>query len=87
MDFLLPLIDMPVFSTVLTQDDTGFVNFGMTDDSAYTGKLTQLAVDNSTGEWVIDDVSFGASGQAFNASSLNMILGKRYPLLPTRCKS
>ncbi|MCJ1475501.1 hypothetical protein MMC13_004164 [Lambiella insularis] len=49
MEFLQPHVDQPIFTTVLTQNDSGYVIFGTTDDSAYTGNLTHVAADNSTG--------------------------------------
>ena len=66
-------VSQPVFTTKLTTGGDGFILFGETDESLYTGSLTQVPVDNSNGFWFIDGVSFGVNGQQFSSAPLNMI--------------
>lgn len=63
----------PVFSTFFTTDDSGFILFGMTDSSLYSGSLTSVPVDSSSGFWLLDNVSFGVNGNQFSSAPLTTI--------------
>ena len=62
-------VSQPVFTTHFTTDESGFILFGSTDSSLYTGSLSQLPVDNSTGFWLLSDLTFGTNSQPFSDAS------------------
>ena len=66
-------VSSPVFATAFTTGDSGYITFGDVDSSAYSGSLTQIPIDNSTGFWYIDNVSFGVNGNEFSSAPLNCI--------------
>ena len=63
----------PVFTTRFTTGDDGFILFGDTDASLHTGDLSQVAVDNGSGFWLLDGLTFGVNGQPFSAAPLTCI--------------
>lgn len=52
-DTVMPQLAMPVFSVDLRNDNTGTYTFGAVDQSKFTGQLTNVPVDSSTGFWQV----------------------------------
>ena len=53
----------PVFTCYFKQDDSGYIQFGATNASTYSGSLNTVAIDNSSGSWNQNSVSFYAGGK------------------------
>ena len=52
-DTVMPQLAMPVFSVDLRNDNTGTYTFGAVDQTKYTGQLTNVPVDSSSGFWQV----------------------------------
>jgi hypothetical protein len=52
-DTVMPQLAKPVFSVDLKNDNTGTFEFGAIDQSRFTGQLTDVPVDSSSGFWQI----------------------------------
>ena len=64
MEELIPHVVQPIFATRLRPDNSGFVEFGGSDDKLKTGEYTKVLVTNGTdGSWTISEVAFGLSGR------------------------
>lgn len=66
----------PTFTCYFKMDNTGYIQFGSTDASTYTGSLQSVAIDNSTGSWNNNAVSFYAGGKQLGGP-IQMNFGKR----------
>ena len=58
-------LDNPIFAVNLKNDDTGVLDLGDLDTSAFVGDLASAPVDSSTGYWQLDGVTFDF-GDAFS---------------------
>lgn len=76
MECLVPYVSEPVFASKFTLDDSGFIDFGQTDTSAYTGDLTVVPIANTSsgneGAWVNQGVQFGSGGQVFSPGPIDL---------------
>ena len=75
MECLIPYVPDPIFSTKLTSDDSGFIDFGYSDPSAQTGDVTTVPIANTTdnvGQWTAQGVQFGSGGNVFSAGPVDM---------------
>jgi hypothetical protein len=61
-DNILPDLTQPVFTAQLKGGQVGSYEFGNIDQTAFTGQLTQAAVDSSRGFWEVDSTSFAVQG-------------------------
>lgn len=52
----------PVFTADLLEDGSGFYQFGVIDDTKYTGNLTRLPIDSSRGYWQFNSTTFSING-------------------------
>ena len=72
MECLEPYVPSPVFCTYFRLDDSGFVDFGYVNTSAYSGNITTVLIANTSfgneGQWVTQGVRFGSGGSAFIAA-------------------
>jgi hypothetical protein len=62
-DTIMPQLALPVFSVNLKNDSTGTFTFGAIDNTAYTGSLTTVPVDSSSGFWQFSSPSFQVGTQ------------------------
>ena len=76
MECLEPYVPDPIFSTAFKPDNSGFINFGYSDTSAYTGDITELPIANTSsgneGQWVNQGVQFGSGGNVFSSAPIDM---------------
>jgi hypothetical protein len=52
-DTVMPQLAMPVFSVDLRNDSTGTYTFGAVDQTKFTGQLTNVPVDSTSGFWQV----------------------------------
>ena len=71
VEMVLPYLDQPVFTVDFREDNSGSFGLGAVDDTAYTGQLINVPVDNGTdGSWTVDGVSFGVGDPSFTQQML-----------------
>ncbi|KAL8831192.1 MAG: hypothetical protein Q9191_001004 [Dirinaria sp. TL-2023a] len=71
VEMVLPYLDQPVFAVDFREDNSGSFGLGAVDDTAYTGQLINVPVDNGTdGSWTVDGVSFGVGDSSFTQQML-----------------
>ena len=61
-------MDQPVLAMNLNQDGSGTMGLGSIDDTAYSGDLVTITIDNSLGandHWSADTVTFGVGDPTF----------------------
>ena len=67
----------PIFSTHFATDDSGFIDFGYYDQSAYTGDISAIQLTNTSsavpGQWAAQGVTFGSGGTVFSSGPLDMM--------------
>jgi aspergillopepsin I len=73
MECLEPYVPDPIFSTAFKLNNTGFVNFGYSDITQYSGDLTEIPIANTSsgneGQWVTQGVQFGSGGNVFTSAA------------------
>ena len=66
-------LEQPVFTANLKHGTTGAYEFGTIDNTAFSGQLAQVPVDNSQGFWGFSSSSASVNGQSAQASSSSAI--------------
>jgi aspergillopepsin I len=76
MECLEPYVPDPIFGTSFKLNNSGFVNFGYADTTAYSAELTEIPIANTSsgnqGQWVTQGVQFGSSGTVFSAAPIDL---------------
>lgn len=76
MEYITSDLAEPIFAVDFWKDGSGTIEFGRVDETAYKGQLTSFTVDNSTGTWVVDGVSFDFGDH----QAQSMSIGKQHLL-------
>jgi Eukaryotic aspartyl protease len=80
---VMPQLAMPVFSVDLTNGSTGTYTFGQIDSTKFTGSLTSVPINTTTGFWQVTSNSFQVGTQTIvNQGASPAIAGK-----PILCSS
>ena len=69
MMMVQPELDEPVFTCNFQPGHPQSLAFGFVNQSLYTSPLTKLPIDNSTGYWVVDNVTFSSGNQKLGGST------------------
>lgn len=76
MECLIPYVPEPVFSTSFKTNNSGYIDLGYNDTSAYKGDVTTIPIANTSsgneGQWVYQGVQFGSGGNVFNAAAIDL---------------
>jgi hypothetical protein len=76
-DTIMPQLAMPVFSVDLTNGTTGTYTFGSIDSTRFTGSLTSIPINSSSGFWQVASGSFQVGDQTIvNQGASPAIAGK-----------
>lgn len=67
-------LSQPVFTAKLVHDSVGAFEFGVVDQSAFTGSLQTAQVDSSNGFWQFDSAAAAVNGQQINISGGQAIM-------------
>lgn len=59
----------PVFTCDLRANEPETISFGFVNSSLYTGSLSKLSIDNSTGDWLVNNVTFSSGDEELGLST------------------
>lgn len=68
MEFLQDSLEEPIFTTSFSFSTDGYLDFGFIDEKAFTGNLTSIPIDNSTGFWNATSIQYGAGGKTLSGN-------------------
>jgi hypothetical protein len=76
-DTIMPSLATPVFSVDLRNDSTGTYTFGAIDNTRFTGTLTSVPINSTSGFWQVASNSFQVGAQKIvNQGASPAIAGK-----------
>jgi Eukaryotic aspartyl protease len=76
-DTIMPSLATPVFSVDLRNDSTGTYTFGAIDNTRFTGTLTSVPINSTSGFWQVASNSFQVGTQTIvNQGASPAIAGK-----------
>lgn len=63
---VMPSLDKPVFTADLDPDGTGVYEFGRIDTTKFSGQMTWIPINSSTGFWQFPSTKFAVGNQTFS---------------------
>ena len=73
-DNVMADLSQPVFTAKLEHDSVGAYEFGVVDQTAFTGSLQTAAVDSSNGFWQVESASAAVNGQSISIADGSAIM-------------
>ncbi|KAF2129606.1 Asp-domain-containing protein [Dothidotthia symphoricarpi CBS 119687] len=68
-DNVMPTLDLPVFTADLNPDGSGVYEFGAIDSTKFTGAMSWIPVQSTSGFWQFASTKFSVAGQTFSNPS------------------
>ena len=62
-------LNQPVFTCDFRPNEPETMSFGFVNSSLYTGSLSKLSIDNSTGDWLVNNVTFSSGEEELGSSA------------------
>lgn len=72
---LMPELEMPVFAFAVKSGSAPTMELGRIDHSKYTGQLTKVAINSTTGHWATRNVTYSIRAEHMTEGA-DLIFGK-----------